>query len=204
MISAWGPKLPVRIEFLWGLRKGLSLFCLSVIFQYQFSWSVGNAIILFSRSILLANVSFGEMRLYWQGCIDAFLHFLTKAFNPHLGRHFVNSHLCGMKRDILSQWYIIVRWNLALKRRNLRFLKRHHNNILFSAFNTSAAGCHDKKRSGLLNFWHFYGSGRTHCRGKIGCVQASCELSAGFHWPFSSHIGHTEILSLSHRLVWDA
>ena len=78
------------------------------------------------------------------------------------------------------------------------------HNPRISAFNTFAAGYHGKMRSGLLNFWHFYGSGRTHCRGKIGCVQASCGLLAGFHWPSSFHIGHTNTPSLSRRLVWDA
>lgn len=129
--------MPIRIEFLWGLRKGLSLFCLSVIFQYQFSWSIGNAIILFSGSILLANVSFGEMRLYWQGCIDAFLHFLTKAFNPHLAgppfRQFLS--LWNEKRYSFfnNNIFIVVGWYLALKRRNLKFLKRHHNNITLAS-----------------------------------------------------------------------
>ena len=134
IISARAPTMPIRIEFLWGLRKGRSLFCLSVIFQYQFSWSVGNAIILFSRSILLANVSFGEMRLYWQGCIDAFLHFWQKPLI--LTWAAILSILVFVEwKEIffLNNIFIIVEWYLALKRRKSKFLKRHPNNITLAS-----------------------------------------------------------------------
>ena len=140
------------------------------------------------------------------GCIDrdAFCTppLLTKAFNPHLGGPpFCQYSSLWDERKYSFPTIFFFYSNMVFK---IEKAKVKISEKTFSTLNTFAAGYYGKMRSGLLNFWHFYGSGRTHCRGKIGCVQASCGLLAGFHWPSSFHIGHTNTPSLSRRLVWDA